>query len=121
MKTKAIFKRFLIGYVSNGCTVDRPSMKELNKLTDEFLDDLIPDYYFDEYSVDDYIQTMKEQLSEENRHFFKLEHKRRDYIKQLEQYIKTLIEHPEKFKNTGFIHVRFHDSDDSDYSDSDTV
>jgi len=118
MTSKAIFKRFLIGYVSNRCTVSTSAIRELIRLTDEFLDDLMPDYYFDEYSVSDYVQTMKEQLSDENKHFFKLEHKRRDYIELLEQYIKTLIENPEKFKKTGFKYI---DSDDSDYSNSDTV
>ena len=118
MAVKEVFKQFLIGYVSNGATVDRSSMKEINRLTDEFLDDIRPNYYFNELTLIDYLETMTEQLSDKNRHFFKLGFKRSYYINELEKYIKTLIEKPERFQTFGFKYI---DSDDSDYSNSDTV
>ena len=114
MSVREVFKQFLLGYVSNGCTVTRSAMKELNKLTDEFLNDLLPDYYFDELTVIDYLETVKEQMSDKNVGFFKLEYRKRNYIDHLERYIKKLIENP-KYFNT----KRFLDSDSE--SDSDTV
>ena len=88
MKTKAIFKRFLIGYVSNGATVTNSALKEIDKLTDEFLDDIIADYYFNEITVIDYVESMRERLSDKNVGFFKLGYRKRYYIDALEKYIK---------------------------------
>ena len=51
MKTKGVSKQFLMGFVSNGATVTTSAMKELNKLTDECLDDIHSHYYFNELSI----------------------------------------------------------------------
>jgi len=60
---------------------------------------------------------MTEQLSDKNRHFFKLGFKRSYYITDLEQYIKRLIENPEYFNINRFINED--DSDDETEYDSD--
>ena len=60
---------------------------------------------------------MTEQLSDENRHFFKLGFKRSYYIDELEKYIKRLIENPNYFNINRFIIDN--DSDDETEYDSD--
>ena len=111
-----MFKQFLIGYVSNGCTTTRGAMKELNQLTDEFLDDIRPDYYFNEITLIDYVETMRDKLSSENEGFFRLRFKRSYYVTVLEKYIKSLTDIIDSD-----IHIRGVNYFDSDSSDSDTV
>ena len=119
MNIKSLFKQFLIGYVSNGATVDRPSMRELNRLTDEFLDDITADFYFNEITLIDYLETMTEKLSDENRHFFKLGYKRSYYIDELEGYIKHLINVIDSnFHFRGFKYIDSDDSSDDEKYDS---
>ena len=85
------FKKFLIGYVSAGHTVDDSVMEELNALTNEFINWLDPNYLFTENAIGAYIEFLKERLSDENRHWFPLRFDKHRYIDCLVNWIKYLL------------------------------
>jgi len=103
MEVKDVFLQFLLGYVSNRATVNQEAMNELFILTEDYINNLFSDYYFDEITLIDYLETLNDNLRSKNKGFFKLQYRRRDYIALLEQYIKKLIENPTFFKENHFI------------------
>ena len=92
MKIENKFKQFLIGYVSAGHTVTSEAMEELERLTDDFIDNTYPDYYFRDITVENYCEEMNEKLSDNNKHYFHCYYNETRYIKQLEDYIKHIID-----------------------------
>ena len=90
------FKRFLIGYVSAGHTVDQDVIDELSNLTDEFINWLDPHYCFTENATSAYIEFLDENLSESNRHWFPLRFDKCRYVDMLEKWIKHLIENKQE-------------------------
>ena len=87
------FKRFLIGYVSAGHTLDDEAEDELNNLTDQFINWLDPHYLFTENATSTYIEFLDENMSEANKHFFKFKFNKCRYVDFLEKWIKHLIAH----------------------------
>ena len=49
LEIKKQFGKFLKGYVLRHHTVDLPTMDEVDKLTDDFLNSIDTNFYFDEY------------------------------------------------------------------------
>ena len=90
-KLKEKFKQFLIGYVSAGHTVTIEAMDELERLTDDFLNERDTDVYFRDIVVEAYCEEMNEKLSDENKHFFGSYYDETRYIQHLENYIRRLI------------------------------
>ena len=85
------FSDFLIGYVTAGHTVDDEVMKELNSLTNEFINNIYSDYFFTENATGAYIEFLDERLTDENRHWFPLRFDESRYVKHLEQWIRSLL------------------------------
>ena len=85
------FKRFLIGYVSAGHTVDDSVLEELDRLTDEYIKGFYSDYqYFTEDSVRFYLEVLEWNLSDDNKHWFPLRYDRQRYVNCLVNWIKKL-------------------------------
>ena len=82
------FIDFLITYVVSGHTVDEDVMEELNKLTDEFVNNIYSCYFFTENAVGAYIEYLNERLTDENRHWFPLRFNKDRYAEHLEKYIR---------------------------------
>ena len=85
------FKRFLIGYVSAGHTLDDEAEDELNNLTNDFINGLDPRFCFTENAVSTYIEFLDERLSDENRHWFPIRFDKDRYVDLLEKWIRHLV------------------------------
>lgn len=92
VKIKNKFKQFLIGYVSAGHTYTDDAMEELERLTDDFLNERDTDAYFRDIVVEAYCEEMNEKLSDENKGFFHCYYNETRYIQRLENYIKHIID-----------------------------
>ena len=90
-KLEEKFKQFLIGYVSAGHTYTDEAMDELERLTDDFLNERDTDAYFRDIVVKAYCEEMNEKLSDENKHFSHCYYNKTRYIQHLEGYIKHII------------------------------
>ena len=85
------FKRFLIGYVVAGHTLDDEAEDELNNLTNDFINWLDPRFCFTENAVSTYIEFLDERLSDENRHWFPIRFDKDRYVDLLEKWIRHLV------------------------------
>ena len=64
------FEGFLLSYASHGCTVDIPSGNELNTLTEEYINQMDPFFCFQSFAVEDYLDYLKNHMTDTNKHFF---------------------------------------------------
>ena len=85
------FKRFLVGYVSAGHTLDDSAQEELENIAYEFVNWLDSNYLFTEQGTRVYIEFLDERLSDENRHWFPLRFDKDRYIRHLEKWIRHLV------------------------------
>ena len=86
---KELFSQFLRGYISEGHTVTLESEKEVSRLTDEWFEGFdVEDFYFTSEQFIDYLDYLKENLSEENRGFYHLNYNERHFIDLLAKYLK---------------------------------
>ena len=90
-RIKGLFKRLLIGYISNGHTVNFSSQEEVERLTDRFVRNLYVEECFTSRAVETYCWYMDENLSDEFRGFYSLRFKNKYYVDILEEYIKRLL------------------------------
>ena len=91
LEIKKQFGKFLKGYVLKNHTVDLPTMDEVDKLTDDFLNSIDTNFYFDELGVRDYVEYLKIYMNDENKHFLNLVFNKSHYVHQLEDYVKYYI------------------------------
>ena len=85
------FKRFLVGYVSAGHTLDDSAQEELENLAYEFVNWLDPHYLFTENAISTFIEFLDERLSDENKHWFPLRFDKCRYVEHLEKWIRRLL------------------------------
>ena len=91
MRIKDTFMNFLKCYISAGHTFDDDSLEELSKLTNEFIEKLHPDFYFTTFGICSYIAYLDDNMSETNRHFFKLWFNENRYVDFLGKWIKKIL------------------------------
>ena len=85
------FEDFLLAYASDGCTVTIPSGNELNTLTSDFIKNLDPFLCFTSFGVEDYLDYLRDHMTDANKHFFVLQFDERRYTRFLEMWIQQLI------------------------------
>ena len=86
---KELFEQFLRGYISESHTVSLESEKEVSRLTDEWFEGFdVEDFYFTSEQLIDYLDYLKENLSEENRGFYHLYYNERHFIDLLGKYLR---------------------------------
>ena len=91
LEIKKQFGKFLIGFILKGHTTTDEALEEIEELTDKYLQ-TVPDHlYFDDDMVRDYIDFMKQNISEENIGFPHLYFQTRRYIDLLQNYVKHYI------------------------------
>ena len=99
IEIKKQFGKFLIGYILEGHTASLEALEEINNLTDEYLNTMVPaNLYFDEDMVRDYIDYLNENMTDENKDYPHLCFKKSPYIQLLIDYIKHYIKKIVKMK-----------------------
>ena len=86
------FKRFLVGYVSAGHTLDDSAQEELEDLADKFVKSVYPQYIFTSNATDLFVHDLRQEMSIDNQSFFKLSFNESRYVKHLEDWIRYLSE-----------------------------
>ena len=95
MNINECFKDFLIGYVSAGHTTTSKAMKELNELTEKFVNNLPEHYCFKIDFVKLYCEHMLEIMSEENKGFFHFYFEKRRYYDMIVEFLFDIIKEKE--------------------------
>ena len=85
------FNQFLIDYLTTGHTVSLGAMKELNNLTDAFLKNVDKNNYYEEMTLDDYFDYLKENMSSEYIGFFHLYFNEERYEDIMKSYLKEYL------------------------------
>ena len=85
------FRQFLIGYIAAGHTTTIEALEELGNLTDDFLKNLDKKYYYDEITLYDYFDYLKEHMSNKNIGFFHLYFNEDRYKNMLISYLKKYL------------------------------
>ena len=90
---KELFNRFVFGYIAASHTQTDESEQELKQLIAEFINEINDEDCFTYYALRDIIEYVKHNISDENKGFYHYWINRLIYRRQLEDYIKYIIDH----------------------------
>lgn len=85
------FRQFLIGYVAAGHTTTIEALEELGNHTDDFLKNLDKKYYYDEITLYNYFDYLKEHMSNDSIGFFHLVYNEERYKDFMASYLRKYL------------------------------
>ena len=86
------YKEFLKGYILAHHTVDLDTLNQVDALTDEYLNnELDRNLVFTEIAVMDYLEYLRLNMDEKNKHFLNFRFTKYKYIIHLENFIKRFM------------------------------